>query len=100
MSNLYHMYHSKIPTKTAAAYDKNPNRVAGGLRGHGADHFTMLGEDGAEQKIPSHKYVQALEERIKLQDQKINILERNIRSLKNDIRMVQSRPSVDKSSSN
>lgn len=99
MSNLYHMYHSKLPSKATTVYEKNPNRVAGGLRGQGADHYTMLGEDGSEQKIPTHKYVMALEERIKLQDQKINILERNIRSLKNDIRMVQSRPSLGKSSS-
>lgn len=85
MSYINRMYGSR-PAVTNTV-DKNPNRVVGGLKGHGADHYTMLGEDGAEQKIPSHKYVQALEEKIRIQDQRMNNLEKKIRSVSNDQRL-------------
>ena len=57
---------------------KNPNRVAGGLKGQGVDHFTMLGEDGSELQIPSQKYVSSLEEQIRKQRAAINVLERKL----------------------
>jgi hypothetical protein len=60
----------------AASPDKNPNRVAGGLRAQGSDHFTMLGEDGAEKQIPTQRYVQSLEEQIRKQRAAITVLER------------------------
>jgi hypothetical protein len=86
MSYLNRMYGSR-PAVTNTV-DKNPNRVVGGLKGHGADHYTMLGEDGSEQKIPTHKYVQALEEKIRVQDRRLEVLERKIRSVSNDQKMV------------
>ena len=58
--------------------DKNPNRVAGGLRGQGVDTFEMLGEDGAIQKIPTHAYVQSLEEQLRKQRSAITVLERKL----------------------
>ena len=49
--------------------EKNPNRVAGGLRAQGVNSFTMLGEDGQEKEVPSQKYVNSLEEQVrKLKD--------------------------------
>jgi hypothetical protein len=86
MSYLNRMYGSR-PAVTNTV-DKNPNRVVGGLKGHGADHYTMLGEDGSEQKIPTHKYVQALEEKLRIQDRRIDILERKLKSVSNDQRLV------------
>lgn len=66
---------------TVPQVEKNPNRVAGGLRAQGADHYIMLGEDGSEQRIPSQKYVQALEEKLKMQDAKIHVLEKKIKNI-------------------
>lgn len=76
VSNMYGKNSQAVPQA-----DKNPNRVTGGLRGHGADHFTMLGEDGNEQKIPTHKYVAALEEKLRQQDTLIKVLERKQKRL-------------------
>ena len=58
--------------------EKNPNRVAGGIRGQGADTIAMLGEDGIERILPTQKYVQALEEQIRKQQAAINVLERKL----------------------
>ena len=75
MSYLNKMYGRNKPQQSQSS-DKNPNRVAGGLRAQGADHFTMLGEDGSEQHIPTQRYVQSLEEQIKKQRAAIDVLER------------------------
>lgn len=61
-------------------YQKNTNRVLGGLRGQGADHYSMLGEDGIERSVPTQKYVQSLEQKIREQDLRISILEKKIKS--------------------
>ena len=58
--------------------DKNPNRVAGGLKAQGVDTFEMLGEDGAIQRIPTHAYVQSLEEQIRKQRAVVDVLERKL----------------------
>ena len=58
--------------------EKNPNRVAGGIRGQGANTIAMLGEDGVERILPTQKYVQALEEQIRKQQAAINVLERKL----------------------
>ena len=66
------------PALTQSLSDKNPNRVSGGLRAQGVDTFEMLGEDGSVQKIPTHAYVQSLEEQIRKQKAAIDVLERKL----------------------
>ena len=77
MSYLNKMYGRNKPQQSQSS-DKNPNRVAGGLRAQGADHFTMLGEDGSEQQIPTQRYVQSLEEQSRKQRAAITVLERKL----------------------
>ena len=80
MSYLNTMYSNKSHSSKAPEKEstKNPNRVAGGLKGQGVDHFTMLGEDGSELQIPSQRYVSSLEEQIRKQRAALNILERKL----------------------
>jgi hypothetical protein len=77
MSYLNQMYGRK-PSNPQTTLEKNPNRVAGGLRAQGVDTFTMLGEDGVEKRIPTHAYVQSLEDQIRKQRAAIDILERKL----------------------
>lgn len=85
MSYLNRMYGPSSPQSIAANTNlKNPNRVAGGLRGQGVDHYSMLGEDGVEREVPTRKYVQALEDKIRSQDTRLHILEKKLRSMSND----------------
>ena len=56
------MYARKTANPTV---DKNPNRVLGGLKGHGADHYSVLGEDGTERQVPTRAYVQGLERKVR-----------------------------------
>jgi hypothetical protein len=79
MSYLNKMYGKNKSDQTQSSSNKNPNRVLGGLRGQGADMMTVLGEDGSEHTIPSQKYVQGLEEKIRNQDARIGTLERKLR---------------------
>ena len=72
------MYGRKSPAQTQSSSDKNPNRVAGGLRAQGVDTFEMLGEDGSVQKIPTIEYVRSLEEQSKKQRAAIDVLERKL----------------------
>jgi len=66
-------------TKTVPAEsNKNPNRVAGGLRAQGVDTLSILGEDGQERQIPSQRYVQSIEEQVKKQRAAIDVLERKL----------------------
>ena len=78
MSYLHQMYGRKNPTQTRSSSEKNPNRVAGGLRAQGVDTFEMLGEDGSVQKIPTIEYVRSLEEQSRKQRAAINVLERKL----------------------
>ena len=78
------MYGRKSPAQTQSSSDKNPNRVLGGLRGQGADMMTVLGEDGTQHTIPSQKYVQGLEEKLRTQDARITMLEKQLRRLNRD----------------
>lgn len=57
-------------------HNKNPNRVLGGLKGAGVDHFTVVSEDGFEKQIPSHRYVQTLEDQQKKMRAAIEVLQR------------------------
>ena len=77
MSYLNQMYGRK-PSQTQSKSDKNPNRVTGGLRAQGVDRFTMLGEDGSQQEIPTLEYVRSLEEQSKKQRAAITVLERKL----------------------
>ena len=77
MSYLTKMY-GRNPSVVPKTSDKNPNRVSGGLRGQGVDAFTMLGEDGMEKRIPTHAYVQSLEEQIRKQRAAIDVLDRKL----------------------
>ena len=79
MSNyLSQMYGRQSEKTTGTPRDKNPNRVAGGLRAQGADTFEMLGEDGSVQKIPTEAYVRSLEEQSRKQRSAIDVLERKL----------------------
>jgi len=90
MSYLNQMYGRKNPTQTQSSSEKNPNRVAGGLRAQGADMFEMLGEDGSVQKIPTIEYVRSLEEQSKKQRAAINVLERKLARQDTAIQQLQS----------
>jgi hypothetical protein len=78
MSYLNKMYGRNKPAQTQSSSDKNPNRVTGGLRAQGVDRFTMLGEDGSQQEVPSLEYVRSLEEQSKKQRAAITVLERKL----------------------
>jgi hypothetical protein len=75
------MYSSKPSTPQET---KNTNRVLGGLRGQGADHYSILGEDGVERSVPTQKYVQSLEQKLREQDQRLATLERKLRIESNE----------------
>ena len=77
MSHITHMYGRNKPQQSQSS-DKNPNRVAGGLRAQGVDMFEMLGEDGSVQKIPTEAYVRSLEEQSRKQRAAITVLERKL----------------------
>ena len=66
---------------TQPSTDKNPNRVTGGLKAQGVDRFTMLGEDGTQQEVPSLQYVNSLEEQSRKQRVAITTLERKLTRL-------------------
>ena len=92
MSYLNTMYSnksqsSKTPEKEST---KNPNRVAGGLKGQGVDHFVMVSEDGSEQQVPSQRYVNSLEEQIRKQRGAINVLERKLARCESSIERLNS----------
>jgi len=89
MSYLNKMYGSK-PSQTQSSSEKNPNRVAGGLRSQGVDRFTMLGEDGSQQEIPTLEYVRSLEEQSKKQRAAIDVLERKLTRQETALQQLQS----------
>jgi hypothetical protein len=78
MNYLAKMYGRSKPTPESSSSDKNPNRVSGGLKAQGADHFTMIAENGLEQQIPTQRYVQSLEEQSRKQRAAITVLERKL----------------------
>ena len=81
MSYLNKMYGRKAPSQTQSSSDKNPNSVTGGLKAQGVDRFTMLGEDGTQQEVPSLQYVNSLEEQSRKQRVAITTLERKLTRL-------------------
>ena len=78
MSYLNHMYGRKPLVTNQKESNKNPNRVTGGLKAQGVDRFTMLGEDGTQQEVPSLQYVTSLEEQSRKQRAAITVLERKL----------------------
>ncbi len=90
MSFLTQMYGRKQVPALEKSSDKNPNRVTGGLRAQGADHFSMLGEDGVERQIPTQKYVQSLEEQLRKQRAVTDVLERKLTRLQTSFDALQS----------
>jgi hypothetical protein len=78
LSKMYSRINDPAPSQ------KNANRVLGGLRGQGVDHYSILGEDGEERSVPTQKYVQGLEQKVREQDQRMQVLEKKIRSIGND----------------
>ena len=81
MSYLNKMYGRTASPSLPTASDKNPNRVTGGLKAQGVDRFTMLGEDGTQQEVPSLQYVNSLEEQSRKQRVAITTLERKLTRL-------------------
>ena len=81
MSYLNKMYGSNPQAPSQSSSDKNPNRVTGGLKAQGVDRFTMLGEDGTQQEVPSLQYVTSLEEQSRKQRAAITTLERKLTRL-------------------
>ena len=77
MSYLNKMY-GRQSKNTSPASDKNPNRVTGGLKAQGVDRFTMLGEDGTQQEVPSLQYATSLEEQSRNRGAAITTLERKL----------------------
>ena len=75
------MYGRKSQVSTQSSSDKNPNRVAGGLRAQGVDHVVMLGEDGTETQVPTQRYVQSLEEQVRKQRAEIAALQKKVSRL-------------------
>ena len=90
MSYLNKMYGRKQPVQTQSSSDKNPNRVTGGLRAQGVDTIVMLGEDGAQQELPTLEYVRSLEEQSKKQRAAITVLERKLTRLDTALGQLQS----------
>ena len=79
MSYLNKMYgRNAQQAPSSNTQDKNPNRVSGGLKGQGVDHIVMVSEDGAENQIPTQRYVQSLEDQIRKQRTAITVLERKL----------------------
>ncbi len=78
MSNFISTMYSRTTAKQVTKADKNPNRVLGGLKGQGVDHIVMVSEDGAENQIPTQRYVQSLEDQIRKQRTAITVLERKL----------------------
>jgi len=89
MSYLTSMYGRNKPAQTQSKSDKNPNRVAGGLRAQGVDHVVMLGEDGTETQVPTQRYVQSLEEQVRKQRGVIDALQRKTNRLEQSVRAVE-----------
>ncbi len=83
------MYGRKQVPALERESEKNPNRVTGGLKGQGADHFSMLGEDGVERQIPTQKYVQSLEEQLRKQRAVTDVLERKLSRLQTTVDALQ-----------
>jgi len=90
MNYLNRMYGKNKPAQETESSNKNPNRVAGGIRGSGSDTVTLLGEDGIQRELPTQKYVESLRSQIDKQKSVINVLERKLTRLERDFESLSS----------
>jgi len=72
---------SRVKIASAPVSNKNPNRVAGGIRGSGTDMVIVVDESGQERHIPTKKYITALEDQIRLERNRISILDTKLTRL-------------------
>ena len=84
MTNFLATMYARKQAAQAAVQEKNPNRVLGGLKGQGVDHYSVLGEDGTERQVPTRAYVQGLEEKIRMMDSRLQLLEKQARRARHD----------------
>ena len=78
MNYLKTMYGSQKLDSSKQPSGKNPNRVTGGIKGQGVDHIVMVSEDGFENQVPTHKYVQSLDEQLRKLRTTVSVLERKL----------------------
>lgn len=72
------MYGNQSKDSSKQPSGKNPNRVTGGIKGQGVDHIVMVSEDGLENQVPTHKYVQSLDDQLRKLRTTVSVLERKI----------------------
>ena len=85
------MYGNQKTTQESQSLDKNPNRVTGGLKGQGVDHILMVSENGLENKIPTQRYVQSLEEQLRSQRAAITVINRKLMRVETSLGTLQAR---------
>jgi hypothetical protein len=90
------MYGNQKTTQESQSSDKNPNRVTGGLKGQGVDHVVMVSENGLENKIPTQRYVQSLEDQLRKQRAAITVIDRKLMRVETSVGTLQARKSYDK----
>ena len=89
------MYGNQKKTQETPSSDKNPNRVTGGLKGQGVDHVVMVSENGLENKIPTQRYVQSLEDQLRKQRAAITVIDRKLMRVETSVGTLQARKSYD-----
>ena len=75
---------SRVTISAQPVSNKNPNRVAGGIKGSGTDMVTVVDESGQERHIPTKKYISALEDQIRLERNRISSMETKLNKLARD----------------
>ena len=75
---------SRVKISAQPLSNKNPNRVAGGIKGSGTDMVTVVDESGQERHIPTKKYITALEDQIRLERNRISSMETKLNRLSRD----------------
>lgn len=86
MSYLNKMYGK---TTKQPQVEKNPARVAGGLRAQGANTYDILDENGSVKQIPSQRYVSSLEEQIKKLREHNGLLEKKTTKLSTQVNQLE-----------
>lgn len=81
MSYLSKMYGNKSQDQIQSSSDKNPNRVAGGLKAQGVDHVSMVNEDGSVTEVATKRYVQSLEEQLRKLRAENSVLQKKVSRL-------------------
>ena len=89
------MYGHQKTTQESQSSDKNTNRVTGGLKGQGVDHVVMVSENGLENKIPTQRYVQSLEDQLRKQRAAITVIDRKLMRVETSVGTLQARKSYD-----